>query len=373
MEQGQTESTNARRGFLLASAALLLLVLGWILTSDTHRATAAPQTGDSPDGVVATIEGEPISEADLEAAAAERLEQVDLQRLQMEAKLRQQRQQVLQSTLQQLVEDRLLELEAKARGTSREELIQQEIESKVDSEVTDEQVDAFYEERTKQGGRLPPKEQVANQIRQYLLSQRQAQARESFLDQLREKYSVEVFLQEPRLEVTGTGPTRGPDDAPVTIVEFSDFQCPYCKRLVPTIEKIEESYGDKVRLVFRQFPLSIHQNAEKAAEASLCAAEQGKFWEMHDLLFEEQQALQVPQLKEKAERLDLDTARFDECLDSGEYTDQIKADQRAGILVGVSGTPAMVINGRFLSGAQPYEMVAKVIDEELEKARDAKQ
>ena len=163
-------------------------------------------------------------------------------------------------------------------------------------------------------------------------------------------------------------PSRGPENAPVTIVEFSDFECPYCSRVVPTLEQIIETYGDRVRLVFRQFPLNnIHPNAQKAAEASLCANDQGKFWEMHDLMFKEQKSLELEQLKEKAARLELDVEAFNGCLDSSKYADVVMSDQESASQIGVSGTPALFINGRFLSGAQPYEQLSAVIDEELAK------
>ena len=142
-------------------------------------------------------------------------------------------------------------------------------------------------------------------------------------------------------------------------MEFADFECPYCVRIVSSLKRLEETYGDNVRLVFRQFPLSsIHRHAQKAAEASLCADEQGKFWEMHDVMFEEQGTLGLTDLKEKAARLGLDSERFDACLDSSKYAARVAADFDAARRLGLTGTPAMFINGRFLSGAQPYELIA---------------
>ena len=164
-------------------------------------------------------------------------------------------------------------------------------------------------------------------------------------------------------------PGKGSEDAPVTIVEFSDFECPFCSRVVPTLDRISERYGDQVRIVFRQFPLdNLHPNARKAAEASLCAEEQGKFWEMHDAMFANQRQLQVAQLKRQAGELGLDTNAFDECLDSGRHAAQVQADVDAGAGLGVTGTPAFLINGRFLSGAQPFEAFEKVIEDELRRA-----
>jgi protein-disulfide isomerase len=135
--------------------------------------------------------------------------------------------------------------------------------------------------------------------------------------------------------------------------------------VIPTLEQVKQNYGDKVRLVFRQFPLNIHPNAQKAAEASLCANDQGKFWEMHDLMFAAQRQLTVENLKEKAQRLELDTAAFGQCLDSDKYAAQVQADLEAGMQAGVTGTPAMFINGIPISGAVPYEQLAQVIDAEL--------
>ena len=161
-------------------------------------------------------------------------------------------------------------------------------------------------------------------------------------------------------QISALGPAaapRGPD-APVTIVEFSDFQCPYCQRLAPTMDQVKSNYGDKVRLVFRQFPLPFHDDAQKAAEASLCAEDEGKFWQMHDAMFEDIRALGVAELKKTAGELELNQESFDECLDSGKYAAQVAQDTREGRAAGVSGTPAMFINGRFVSGAVSYDQLA---------------
>jgi protein-disulfide isomerase len=161
-------------------------------------------------------------------------------------------------------------------------------------------------------------------------------------------------------------PAKGPESAAVTLVEFSDFECSFCGRFVKTLEEVQENYGDRVRLVFLQFPLSMHPNAQKAAEASLCAHDQGKFWPMHDLLFQEQSKLGLADLKDKASRLGLDRGAFDACLDSGRYEERVKEEMKEGASAGVSGTPALFINGIPLpGGALPYEAVVKAIDEEI--------
>ncbi len=163
-------------------------------------------------------------------------------------------------------------------------------------------------------------------------------------------------------------PVLGEKDAPVTIIEFSDFECPFCKRFHDeTLPRIKEQYirTGKVKFVYRDFPLPIHPNAQKAAEAAECADDQGQFWAYHDMLFENQQALGVAKLKEYAQDLGLDMEEFNDCLDSGKFADEVNADLEDGADAGVSGTPAFFIEGELVSGAQPFEAFARVIDAAL--------
>jgi len=180
-------------------------------------------------------------------------------------------------------------------------------------------------------------------------------------------------MEPARIAVATEGrPSMGAPDAPVTIVEFSDFECPYCATLVSTLKAIEKNYKDQVRIVYLQFPLSqIHPDAEKAAEASLCANEQNQFWQMHDALFAEQARLGVDELRRKAAKLSLDMAAFNTCLDGNKYASAVRADIAEGVKAGVKGTPAFFVNGRYYSGSQPYDEIQRVIEEELQ--RTAKQ
>lgn len=159
-------------------------------------------------------------------------------------------------------------------------------------------------------------------------------------------------------------PAKGPEDAAVTVIEFSDFQCPFCSRFyAQTLPQLNENYGDRIRFVFRDFPLtSIHPFAQKAAEAAECADDQDAFWGYHDLLFENQSALDIDSLKGYASSLELDTATFDECLDSGKYAAEVEKDVQDGVAAGVRGTPAFFINGRLISGAQPYQVFEAAIE-----------
>lgn len=160
---------------------------------------------------------------------------------------------------------------------------------------------------------------------------------------------------------------RGDKNAAVTLIEYSDFECPFCSRFVPTVEQVLEEYDGKVKLIYRHFPLSFHENAQKAAEASECAADQDKFWEMHDLIFADQDNMTVADLKAHAATLGLNTSTFDSCLDSGEKASDVTDDFNEGAALGVQGTPATFVNGVMVSGAQPYASFAAAIDTALAK------
>ena len=172
-----------------------------------------------------------------------------------------------------------------------------------------------------------------------------------------------------KVDVPADSPVKGKKDgAKVTIVEWSDFQCPFCSRVVPTLKQIEDQYGDSVRIVFRNQPLPFHQNAKPAAEAAMAANEQGKFWPMHDKLFANQQALDRASLERYAGEIGLDVGKFKAALDSGKFTKRVEEDSAAGAAVGANGTPTFFINGREFVGAQPFESFKNVIDEEIKKA-----
>lgn len=374
-----THRTRADRPaptFFLPLLLVLALVAGTVTVScaaetGTDEAPAAGSSGagetaeatGDPDEVLARVGDDAITRAEVEEAAGEELGQIDQQLVQARMEARQGRHQAIEQRTRQMVRERLIAAEAEARGMSEDQLLQTEVQSRA-AEITDADVDTFYEENR---NRIPnPKEQVAGQIRQYLQQQRESEAYEDFISGLEEKAGVEYQIGPYRAEVSvADEPSTGPADAPVTIVEFSDFECPYCSRVVPTLDRVKEEYGDRVNVVFKQFPLAIHANAQKAGEASLCAHDQGKFWEMHDAMFADQQNLGPEGLAAKAESLGLDMEAFRQCMNSEKYAEAVREDMREGSSVGVSGTPAMFVNGRLISGAVPYEQIAAVIDEEL--------
>ena len=318
--------------------------------------------------VVATVGDQSVSRAELMAEAAPAVEQIEMQRLSCQAEAEQGRHVALEDALHRLVRRHLLDREMARTGES-EALVEARMFESV-KPVTQHEIEQFYV--TNRTRIRYPLNEVAEQIRDLLEQQRQTAARDRFFADLEIRFAVEYRLPPMRFAIATDGfPSHGPLDAPVTIVECSDFQCPFCARILPVLEQVKRHYGDAVRLVYRHFPLlSIHPHAQKAAEASLCAHEQGRFWELHDLMFAEQNRLAIADLKAMARRLGLDEAAFASCLDSGRLAGAVRADRHAGSAAGVTGTPAIFVNGRPLTGAVPFSSLAAVIDDELSPAPD---
>ena len=169
----------------------------------------------------------------------------------------------------------------------------------------------------------------------------------------------------------GDSPIKGATDAWVTVIEVSDFQCPFCGRAASTLKELEQKYGADLRLVFKHNPLPFHNRALPAAMATECGREQNKFWPLHDKLFENQRELEDPALEKYAKEAGLDLARFKKCMTDGKHKARIEADQTVAARLGARGTPAFFINGRFLSGAQPLPAFQAIVDEELKKAKES--
>jgi hypothetical protein len=306
------------RGWRSVYAALALSVAGCAASDGSET--------------LATIDGDPLTMADLEELAGTELGQ-------LENNYRLERQQVIEAALDQLVRDRLLDAEAEARGVTTDELIAAETGGI--APVTEEEVTEWYNRNAASlGGRTL--EEIYPQIVDYLEGTRRQQRVNQLAQRLRQEREV-VFLLEPfRVELRNVGsPAQGPANAPVTLTEFSDFECPFCNRFLGTLQRLKENYGDRLRVVYRQFPLNTHA---------------------------EQDRLDNESLKEKAGRLGLDRERFDACLDSAQYAEQVRRDVLEGNRVGVQGTPAIYVNGIPVPrGVQPYPVIVGMIDEELER------
>jgi protein-disulfide isomerase len=266
---------------------------------------------------------------------------------------------------EEMVGNLLIDQEAKRRSVESKALYEQEITAKVKA-VSEADVSSWYQANPQrvQGATL---DQVRGPIQSMLTQQRVQVAREAFLTTLKAKTPVRVMLDPPRAVVSaGSSPVKGSPSAPVEVIEFADFECPYCLAASPTVNRVLETYGDNIRLVYRNFPLQNHPRARPAAEAAQCANEQGKFWAYHDRLFGEPGKLSDADLKQTAAALGLNAPQFNKCVDDRKYRDVIETDGKAGTEAGVSGTPAFFINGRLLSGAQPFEAFKRIIDEEIE-------
>jgi protein-disulfide isomerase len=275
------------------------------------------------------------------------------------------------AALDAIIAETLLNEAAKKKGMTGAAFELEEI-GKRTKPVSDAEVTTFYQANINQmqGRSL---EVMGPAISRFLTEQQRTAARNELIAELRKAGpEVRVLIDAPRREVDieSTDPTLGRASAPVTLIEFSDFQCPFCQRVEPTLKRLRETYGDKLRIVWKDFPLTqIHPQAFKAGEAAHCAGDQSKFWEYHDRLFANQQLLQIEDLKKHAADLGLDAAAFGSCLDSSKYGERVRNGVAEGTRLGVNSTPTIYINGRMLSGAQPYETFVSVIDEELSRAK----
>ena len=316
--------------------------------SQEQPVEAAESSGTSK--VVARFDGEPITDDDLDIRG-------ELTRLEQEAyKAR-------QEALDRLITVKVLEKEAKKNGIEVEELLKVNVDDSV-AKPTPAEVRAFYEQRKSRFRK--PFEEVEEQAAAILEALDIREARLKYTAGLRKDSKLEILISAPRLPVNlENAHRRGPADAPVTLVEFSDFQCPFCRRVQPTLESLFEEYEGKISWVYKDLPLtSIHPDAVGAAEAARCAGDQGKFWEYRDALFAESRV--TKQVHPKiVEALGLDAVAFEECVSSQKYNQAVQADGAEAQSLGISGTPAFVVNGILLSGAQPKEAFARIIDAEL--------
>jgi protein-disulfide isomerase len=341
--------------FPLTSIALAALVLSAGCSADqAASAKSAPSAGAGGTEVVATVDGAEIRRDELDQRASGRL-----------AAVRQQEYEVRQQVLDDMVLEKLIEKEAKTRGLSKEALLKSEIEDKVGKPTAGE-IDALYERaRNQLGGRT--KQEVLPEMESYLRTQKESAERQRFHEMLRSRSKVVVRLDAPRMTVAvpADAPSIGPAAAPVTIVEFTDYQCPYCHRAQGTIDELLAKYGNKIRFVHQDFPLESHPRAFFASRASRCANDQGKYWEYHRGLLKEPSDFSDADLVRRAQQMGLDVGGFKTCVESGKHDTAIRAAHKLGQELGVTGTPSFFVNGRVLSGARPRQQFEQIIDSEL--------
>jgi protein-disulfide isomerase len=337
------------------SRILLLLIVSAFFAATSPAQNA--ETSKPKQLIIATVEGQPIYDEDLAPSVEGQLQP-----------LRNQEYEIKRKALDNLIEQKMLEAAAKKKGLTTERLLDQEVNSKV-PDPSDSELEGYY---VGLGRVTLPFVEVKAKLRDAYKQAKIQQARQDYLKTLRSDSKVVVLLSAPRIEVAyDPARVRGNPKAPVMIVEFSDYQCPYCHQVEPTVKELLAKYGDKVSLSYRDFPLtSIHSQALIAAKASRCGLEQGKFWEYHDQLFTASK-LEKDDLIEYARNLKLDDKQFSSCLASEKYKADIDKDLQEGRKAGVSGTPGFFINGVALSGAQGQDAFARVIDDELARKNHA--
>ncbi len=341
----------------LLSAALLMGAIPLACTKENAppAPTAAAVAPGDPT-VVARINGQPITAKELDDS--------------LDEDTRKQLFKMKEGALEALIIKRIASAEAKKVGKNEDDWIKDQIETK-NPPATEAEAKAYFDSHPDQ---MPPGmgfDQLKEKLIPFITNQKRRDAALKLFEDLKQANKVEVLLEEPETPVKvveAKGPSKGPATAPITIVEFSDFQCPFCSRVEPTVNRVLADYAGKVRFVFRDYPLPFHEFAQKAAEASHCAEDQGKYWEFHDAMFAHQDQLAVDALKKLAKDSGLDDKKFGECLDTSSKKELVASNAAAGSAVGVNGTPAFFVNGHSLSGAIPYEEFKKAIDKELKKA-----
>lgn len=323
---------------------------------DSGKAAAPAPATQGGQEVVAYLHGEPIYTSEVDALIIQEI-----------MKLKEQEYEKRRSALDQLLEDRVMEEEATRRGITVNDLINTEIVKK-SRQITDEEVATYYEaykdDAAIRGKSLEEAEEI---IRRSYTTKKMTTLKEELLGGLYADAGLKIVLTPPRIDVQVPDgePTKGPADAPITIVEFSDFECGFCKRVEKTVDQLFVDYPGKIRVIYRDFPLRNHLRAVPSAIAARCAGDQGKYWEYHANLFQVSGNLLDDDLKSRAEQLGLDMVSFNQCFDNDVYEDAVQLSFAHGSAVGVKGTPTFFINGRRLAGAKPIDDFKEIIDEEL--------
>jgi protein-disulfide isomerase len=342
------------RPALAAIAAFAFSLSGAAATQRLTSAAFASSGNGGPNTVLATIGDHPVTLREVDSKVAVQL--YDLRK----------------QALDNIIDDYLLQEAARRAGVKSEEYVNQQVRSS-SPRVTAHEAEQFYSEHKAQldaqtGGRSFS--QIEPRLVAALQHQRDQDAQKQLIQKLRAANHISVMLQAPRVSVASAGhPSIGASSAPVTIIEFSDFQCPFCRAAESSLKQVRQRYGDQVRLVYMDFPLGFHAHAMDAARAARCAADQDKFWQFHDALFLDQRKLDPDGLRQTAAKVGLDRDKFNACFTNNNHDAGIRQDMAEGNSLGVTGTPTFYINGRQLVGAQPLPKFNEVIDEEIAQAK----
>jgi protein-disulfide isomerase len=337
-------------GLWAVIAALIFLPIPGATATQEVPATTASSGGGGPDTVLATVGNYRVTQGEVDRKVAAQL--YDLRK----------------QALDEIIDDYLVQRAAKKAGLKPDEYLDRQI-----PRVTDHEAEQYYTQHKAQIDAQTGDhsfDQIKSRLIAALQHQRDQEGRDQLIQKLRAENHVSVLMEAPRVSVASAGhPSRGTASAPVTIVEFSDFQCPFCRAAEGSLKEVRQKYGDQVRLVYMDFPLGFHPHAMDAARAARCAADQDKFWPFHDELFLDQKKLDPNDLKQTAAKIGLDGNKFDSCFATAEHDAGIRKDMAEGNSLGVTGTPTFFINGREMVGAQPPVKFNEVIDEELARAK----
>ncbi len=328
------------------SLSILIISLGFTLVKATND-----------QAIVATINGESISYSQIRENDALEI-----------FKARESLYELEYAGLKSILIPKLIKLDPRSSNLTENQFISQFVVTPPN--ITEQDVDRFIQER-----RIPQEkinQNLKQQAQRFLAQQVVTQQLDQWFNEQIIKHKIKINLikpTEPRFNVNiANSAYRGNPSAPVTIVEFSDFECPFCARAGSTLKELEKIYGNKIKLVYKHYPLSsIHPGAQKAGEASECALAQGNsyFWQLHDKMFDNFRNLSIGRIKDFAKDVGLNTTDFNQCLNEGRMEQKVLADFNEGTQLGVSSTPAFFINGRFVKGALPLNDFKKIIDEEL--------
>jgi protein-disulfide isomerase len=345
--------------YTLATSVLTILSFAVITACSDRQAKAKANIVTKPatkPGVVAKIGGEEITEEAL--IGEDKMDFFELKKREYELKM---------DRVNRLITEKLIGAEAKKANLSLEEFVNKNV-VKGEIKISDADVKKFIADKKIPEAQV--NDQIKERIKAFMANEKRQNTIQSYIAKLTKSNPVEVYFEKPKMDVKveiGTSPVLGSKSAKVQIIEFSDFQCPFCSRAADTVHQVAKKYGSKVAIAFKHFPLPMHKEAKPASEASMCIAEQStdKFWKYHDLLFKQQDKMDNATLEAHAKAVGADVAKFKTCFEGKKYAQAVEADMAYGEKVGVRSTPTFFVNGQIINGAVPIEQFSEVIDEEL--------
>ncbi|MBU6376272.1 MAG: DsbA family protein [Bdellovibrionales bacterium] len=346
--------------YTLATSMMTVAIFVVITACGDRQAKAKPNivTKTAPQaGVVAKIGGQLITEAEL--IGEDKMDFFELKKREYELRM---------ERINRLIVERLIGEEAKKANMSLDDYIDKKV-SKGDAKISDADIKKFAADKKIPDSQM--NDQIKERIKSYMQMERRRNDVNAYISKLTKGSPVEIYFERPKMDVkvelAEHTPTLGKKGAKVTIVEFSDFQCPFCARGAETVHQIAKKYGSKVAIGFRHFPLPMHKEARPASEASMCVNEQGsdKFWKFHDKIFQNQQNLDDANLEKMAKESGANVEKFKACYSSKKYAKVVQDDMEYGEKVGVRSTPTFFVNGQIVNGAVPIEQFSEIIDEEL--------